>query len=88
MKKIRKDFTQRALDVVLQATEQTEPEKLEGKKADSSKGGKKGGKTRMEQLSKKQRSELAKKAAEARWRNAEPSTADTASAKGLSTKQR
>lgn len=34
---------------------------------EGSKGGKKGGKSRMEQLTREQRTALAKKAAEARW---------------------
>lgn len=89
MKKTRKDFSQIAFAVVQQATGQVEPEpKLEGKKADSSKGGKKGGKTRMEQLTKEQRSELAKKAAQARWNNVAPSTANATKPKQRLTKQR
>ncbi|MEX2570438.1 MAG: hypothetical protein WD737_03980 [Gemmatimonadota bacterium] len=36
-------------------------------------GGLKGGKARAEKLSKKRRSEIAKKAAEARWKKGEPS---------------
>ena len=48
----RKDFTQVAFAVMQQATCETEPEKeLTGKKADSSKGGKAGGKARAEKLS-------------------------------------
>ena len=48
----RKDFTQVAFAVMQQATGETEPEKeLTGKKADSSKGGKAGGKARAEKLS-------------------------------------
>lgn len=51
-----------------QATGEVEPTpELTGKKADSSKGGKKGGKARAEKLTPEERSEIAKKAAEARW---------------------
>lgn len=47
----RKDFTQIAFNVVQIATGEAEPEpELTGKKADSSKGGKKGGKARAEKL--------------------------------------
>ncbi|MDP1639163.1 MAG: histone H1 [Candidatus Nitrotoga sp.] len=47
----RKDFTQVAFAVMQQATGETEPEKeLTGKKADSRKGGKAGGKARAEKL--------------------------------------
>lgn len=65
----RKDFTQIAFGVVQQATGEVEPMKpLAGKKADSSKGGLKGGKARSDALTPEQRSEIARKAAEARWR--------------------
>ncbi|HUW49840.1 MAG TPA: histone H1 [Sulfuricella sp.] len=64
----RKDFTQVAFNVVQQATGEAEPTpELTGKKADSSKGGKKGGKARAEKLTPEERSEIAKKAAEKRW---------------------
>ena len=48
----RKDFTQIAFDVVQRATGEgaINPKELTGKKADSRKGGLKGGKTRMSQL--------------------------------------
>lgn len=66
----RKDFTQIAFDVVQQATRETEaPEELTGKKADSRKGGLKGGKARAKKLTPEERSEIARKAAHARWRN-------------------
>ncbi len=84
----RKDFTQTALSIVEQATGQVGPVKLEGKKADSSKGGKKGGKTRMGQLNDEQRSELGKAAADARWKNAAPAAASAAKPKPRLTKQR
>ena len=64
----RKDFTQVAFNIVQQATGEIEPTpELTGKKADSSKGGLKGGKVRAEKLTAEQRSEIAKKAAKARW---------------------
>lgn len=64
----RKDFTQVAFNIVQQATGEVEPEpELTGKKADSSKGGKKGGKARAEALTPEERSEIAKKAALKRW---------------------
>ena len=66
----RKDFTQVAFAVMQQATGETEPEKeLTGKKANSSKGGKAGGKARTEKLTPEERSDIAKKAALARWAN-------------------
>lgn len=64
----RRDFSQVAFDIVQQATgEKPKPEPLSGKKADSSKGGKAGGKARAEKLTPEERSEIAKKAAKARW---------------------
>lgn len=64
----RKDFTQVAFRVAQIATGEAEPDKpLTGKKADSSKGGKAGGKARAEKLTPEERSEIAKKAAKARW---------------------
>jgi len=65
----RKDFTQVAFRVAQIATGEAEPTpELTGKKADSSKGGKIGGNARAEKLSPEQRSEIAKKAAKARWK--------------------
>lgn len=58
---------------------------LTGKKVDSQRGGLKGGKTRMDALTPEQRSELAKRAAAARWQKAAPST-QTGAAKSKSTK--
>ena|GEM_PF-5297753 len=85
--KKRKDFSQVAFDVAQIATGDKEAQMpLKGRKANSSKGGKKGGKSRMDALTKEQRSELAKQAAEARWENAAPS-AKTSAAKPRSTKQ-
>jgi hypothetical protein len=66
----RKDFTQVAFNVVQIATgEDADPKELTGKKADSSKGGKKGGNARADKLTPKERSEIAKKAANARWKD-------------------
>lgn len=66
----RKDFTQIAFVVVQQATGEIETEKkLTGKKADSSKGSKAGGKARAEKLTPEERSEIASKGAKARWDN-------------------
>lgn len=65
----RRDFSQIAFDVVAIATGEKEPPKpLTGKKADSSKGGKKGGKARADKLTPEERSEIARKAAQARWK--------------------
>lgn len=56
----RRDFTQIAFNIVQQATGEAEPTpELTGKK---------GGKTMAEKLTPKQRSEIAKKAAQARWK--------------------
>jgi hypothetical protein len=64
----RKDFTQIAFDVVQQATGAVvKPPESEKVKA-SRKGGLKGGESRAASLTPKQRSEIAKKAAAARWR--------------------
>lgn len=53
-----------------QAIGEAEPEKeLTGKKADSQKGGLKRGKARAEKLTPEDRSEIANKAAKARWGN-------------------
>ena len=66
----RKDFTQIAFDVVQQVTGEAERKKeLTGKKADSRKGGLVGGKARAEKLSSEKKSEIAKKAAKARWKS-------------------
>lgn len=63
------DLNQLAKSLVDQATGEEEIVSpiLSGKKADSQKGGLKGGKARAEKLTSEQRSEIAKKAAEARW---------------------
>ena len=64
----RKDFSQIAFNVAQIATgEAPKPQPLTGKKADSRKGGLKGGKARADKLTPEKRSEIAKKAAKARW---------------------
>ena len=84
----RKDFTQVAFGVFQQAIGEVEPPKpLAGKKADSRKGGLKGGKARMESLTEEERVELATRAARARWGDAAPAQ-KTGAAKPRSTKQR
>ena len=63
----KKDFTQIAFSVVQRATgEVTEPLPTP-RQENGRKGGLKGGATRMDSLTPEQRSELAKKAAQARW---------------------
>ena len=65
----RKDFTQIAFDVVQQATGEAERKtELTGKKAVSRKGGLKGGMARAAKLTPEQRSEIARFAAQARWK--------------------
>ncbi|MCF8178458.1 MAG: hypothetical protein K9J74_08115 [Sulfuritalea sp.] len=70
----RKDFTQVAFGVVQQATGEVTNEDATSatRKINSSKGGKKGGKTRMEALTEDQRKKLGRKAAAARWGNTAP----------------
>lgn len=71
----RKDFTQVALDVVRRATREA-PNEAEPKKGRQ--GGLVGGKSRAAKLSPEERAEIAKKAAEARWRKGatEPSATE------------
>lgn len=64
----KKDFTQIAFDVVQQATGEAPKPVVTPRQANSRKGGLKGGAARMGTLSTKERSELAKKAAAARWK--------------------
>jgi hypothetical protein len=64
----RKDFTQIAFDVVQQATGAVVKPEESAKTKASRKGGLKGGASRATSLTPKQRSEIAKKAAAARWR--------------------
>jgi len=66
------DFSVTAFRVVQEATGQTKPEEKPTKQFDAKvlghKGGLKGGKARAEKLTPERRREIAKKAAEARWR--------------------
>lgn len=79
-KKRDSDFAVTAFRVVQEATgqverepEQAEPELVEGKNphavALGRLGGLKGGKARFEKLTQEERKEIARKAAQARWRN-------------------
>jgi len=63
----KKDFSQVAFDVVQQATGAIPKRATTAKQDSSAKGGKKGGKTRMEAMTAEERRELALKAANARW---------------------
>lgn len=67
----RKDINQTAFSVVQQAIGEVEPEAMdESKKAaieSGRKGGLKGGTARAKKLTAEERSEIAKKAAKARW---------------------
>lgn len=63
----KKDFTQIAFDGVQQATGEAPKPTLPPKQEAGRKGGLKGGAGRMAELSEAERSELAKKAAQARW---------------------
>jgi hypothetical protein len=63
----KKDFTQVALDVVRKATGEIADTAPTPRQENSRKGGLRGGATRMGLLSAKERSDLAKKAAQARW---------------------
>lgn len=78
-KKLPKDANQLAAEIVRRSLEEHEPEEVTPPQEPSKealsqyfsklgkKGGEKGGKARAESLSKKKRSEIAKKAAKARW---------------------
>ena len=86
-----RDINQLAKLIVGIATGETEEENLDAgknpKKVSSGrKGGKRGGITRMEQLTDEQRIELAKRAAAARWGKTVPA-AKTGTGKSRSTKQ-
>jgi len=75
------DFSVTAFRVVQEATEERQPESeqeetlLEGKNphavALGRLGGKKGGKARMQKLTPEQRKEIARKAAQVRWKKGE-----------------
>ena len=64
----KKDLNQIAFDVVRQATGEIESAPESGKATSGRKGGLKGGVSRATALTPKERSEIAKKAAAARWR--------------------
>lgn len=66
----RKDVNERAFDIVQQATGEDEPEQSDKNQAAvelGRLGGSKGGQARAKKLTSEERSEIAKKAAEARW---------------------
>lgn len=69
----RKDINELAKAIVDQATGQAEPEEVDEPQKNPAAvelgrlGGKKGGKARAEKLTPEQRSEIARKAAQARW---------------------
>lgn len=70
-RKPKDDFTQVAFRVFKQAIGEAPPpreKKLPPKAAAGQKGGLKGGRVRAERLSPEERSSIAKRAAEARWR--------------------
>ena len=72
--KLPADLNKRAKAILDLATGETEPTKDEIKSAAAMlgrKGGLKGGKARAESLTKKQRQEIAKKAAQTRWKKKE-----------------
>ena len=62
----KKDVNQIAFSIMLQATGDAPKSKLTLRQENGRKGGLKGGKTRMELMTPKQKSELGKKAREAR----------------------
>ncbi len=66
---IAKSIVDQAADDVEPVEEPAKPEKNPAAVALGRLGGKKGGPARAKKLSKKKRSEIAKKAAKARWRN-------------------
>ena len=66
----RKDQNQIAFAVVQQATGEVEPEKENAAQESGRRGGLKGGKARATKLTAEQRSEIARKAAKARWGSA------------------
>lgn len=72
------DVNQMAADILKHATGEPAPVTPEGKKNPAAvalgrMGGLKGGKARAESLSKARRSEIAKRAAKARWKQKRPS---------------
>lgn len=64
----RKDFTQTALDVVRQAVGEAQPAKPTERQASGKKGGIVGGAARASKLTPEQRADIARIAAQARWR--------------------
>lgn len=71
-KKLSRDINEMARSIVDLATDETSPEEVPSDKNPHAVelgrlGGQKGGKARAEKLTKEQRSEIAKKAAKARW---------------------
>lgn len=66
-----RDFNQMAASILEDATDETQPEPIDPAKAAAieygREGGIKGGKIRAEKLTPEQRSEIARKAAQARW---------------------
>lgn len=66
----RKDFTQTAFDVFKQATREEPPPSPKPVREASRKGGLKGGPSRAVKLTPVQRSEIARVAAQARWKKA------------------
>jgi len=64
----RKDINEIAFSVVQQATGEVERTPVSGKAAAGRKGGQKGGASRAQSLTSEQRSQIAKKAAAARWK--------------------
>jgi hypothetical protein len=77
--KLRPDTAEIAYRVMLEATGQAEKTPPPGERTESnaeavrrgSRGGRVGGKARAKSLTKKQRSQIAQKAADARWRRSE-----------------
>jgi hypothetical protein len=64
----RKDFTQTALDVVRQATREAPKPAPSPVKVARQSAGKKGGATRAASLTTEQRADIARTAADARWK--------------------
>lgn len=64
----KKDLNQLAASIVEQATSEHPPQKRSARAQAGSEGGKKGGPSRAAALSDEQRTEIAKKAAESRWK--------------------
>jgi hypothetical protein len=61
------DFNQLAARLVQQATNESEPQLESAKARAGREGGRKGGKARASKLSPEERSEIARRAARARW---------------------